>query len=206
MSLKWGPVEWSQPVESPSFWASVQPAAPVPLLAGHLVLWNPEAKRPKVRWTDFKTFIERGQAGPKIQPLLTLWHGHWQTLWPGLFSSNWRFGHWDTNTSNVWVVPVRAIVSTPVVIPSAAYRLRTDMRRRGCETWGLQSLYCQHFNFYIFSCKPTTLLSYEYSAFTKKVISLLFILYYYVELLFPKSDFCPLSAALIPHRRCSSLF
>ncbi len=39
-SLRWGPAGWSRPAELPSFWASVQPAARGPLLAGHPVLWN----------------------------------------------------------------------------------------------------------------------------------------------------------------------
>lgn len=64
----------------------------------------------------------------KMYHLLTLWDGDRKTLWPRLFSSNWRFRDWDANSSNVWVVPICAIVSTPVVIPCAAYRLRIDMR------------------------------------------------------------------------------
>lgn len=129
MSLRWAPVEWSRPVELPSFWASVQPAAPGPLRAVHPVLWNTKAKGQGLDEKTSNGLFREVKTSPRIQPLLTLWHGDWQTLWTGLFSSNWRFGHWDTNSSNVRVVPVRAIVSTPVVIPGAAYRLRRDMRR-----------------------------------------------------------------------------
>lgn len=56
---------------------------------------------------------------------LTLWHRHWETLRARLLCSHWRLGHWDSNPSNVRVVPVGAIVGTPVVIPGAANRLRT---------------------------------------------------------------------------------
>lgn len=133
MNWKWVLVEWSPLVELPSFLASAQPAAPGPLLVGHPVLWN--------RGRSSKSGMERMQkmcSGPywrkktlkdKIRPLLTLWHGHWQTLRPWLFSNNWRFGHWDTNPPNVWVVPICAIVSTPVVIPRAADGLKMNMRK-----------------------------------------------------------------------------
>lgn len=42
-SLKWGPAEWSQPEELPSFWASAQPAAPGRPPVEHPVLWNGQA-------------------------------------------------------------------------------------------------------------------------------------------------------------------
>lgn len=55
MSLRWGPVEWSQPVELPSFWASVQPAAQGPPLVGHPELWNTEAKGQRLVWKTPKS-------------------------------------------------------------------------------------------------------------------------------------------------------
>lgn len=59
--------------------------------------------------------------------LLTLWHRNGETLWARLLSSNWCFGGWDPDPSDVRVVAIGAVVSPPVVVPGAADRLRSDM-------------------------------------------------------------------------------
>lgn len=88
-----------------------------------------------------KTFLKKAQKSQKlfffwrdclsIQPsihthLLTLWHRNGDTLWARLFNSNWCFGHWDSDPSDVRVIAIGAVVSTPVVVPGAANRLRSD--------------------------------------------------------------------------------
>lgn len=61
--------------------------------------------------------------------LLTLRDGYAHSLWSIFLCSYWWFCNWNSNTSNVRIVIVGAIIGTPVIIPGAAYRLKNQTKQ-----------------------------------------------------------------------------
>lgn len=62
-------------------------------------------------------------------PLLTLRDRYAHSLWSIFLCSYWWFCNWNSNTSNVRIVIVGAIIGTPVIIPGAAYRLKNQTKQ-----------------------------------------------------------------------------
>lgn len=67
--------------------------------------------------------------------LLTLrdWYAH--SLWSIFLCSYWWFCNWNSNASNVRIVIVGTIISTPVIIPCTAYRLKKQTKQENISNY-----------------------------------------------------------------------